>query len=216
MSAPRFATVALDVDSTISGIEGVDWLARRRGDVVARRVASLTDDAMRGAVPLERVYGARLSAIRPRRDDLDALARAYVDALAPKCVETVVNLRRAGVDIILLSGGLRSALFRLVLHLGLDIQSLHAVDVRFDALGAYAGFDEQSPLTTAEGKRTVLERIGVSRPALMVGDGTTDLAAREAVDSFVAFTGFVRRASVIERADAEVASFTELATMVLA
>ena len=78
-----FRSLVLDVDSTVSGIEGIDWLAARRGDLVSRRVADLTQRAMLGNIPLEQVYGTRLAEIRPRREEVDALARAYVDAIAP-------------------------------------------------------------------------------------------------------------------------------------
>lgn len=215
MTKPSFATVVLDVDSTISGIEGIDWLAQRRGDAVAEKVAQLTDDAMRGRIPLEAVYGARLAAIRPRRDDLDALSRVYIERMAPDCVESVRAIRRAGAHIVMVSGGLRHALFRLALQLGVDLTDLHAVDIRFDALGAYDGFDSASPLTTSDGKKVLLERLAIARPALMVGDGATDLAARDAVDAFAAFTGFVARESVVERADVVLDSFPKLAQMVL-
>ncbi|HEY4131867.1 MAG TPA: HAD-IB family phosphatase [Gemmatimonadaceae bacterium] len=215
MNKPAFATVVLDVDSTISGIEGIDWLAKRRGEEIADKVATLTDDAMHGKIPLERVYGARLAAIRPRREDLDALARAYVDAIAPNCVESLASLRRAGVHIVLISGGLRHALFRLALHIGVDLTDLHAVEIRFDAIGAYAGYDDASPLTTSYGKRTLLERIDVSRPLLAMGDGATDLVMREVADKFVAFTGFVTRENVVSKADAVIDSFPQLTQMVL-
>ena len=214
-TAPAFATVILDVDSTVSGIEGIDWLAQRRGDVVAQRVAALTNDAMRGAVPLDEVYGARLAAIRPRRHELDALAAAYVDALAPNCAEVISRFRHAGVRVVLVSSGLRHALIRLALHLGVELADLHAVDIRFDAGGAYAGFDTRSPLTTANGKRTLIGDLELERPVLMAGDGATDVAARDVVDSFVAYTGFVARDAVVEQASAFVRSFDELAALVL-
>jgi phosphoserine phosphatase len=214
-ASPAFATVVLDVDSTVSGIEGIDWLAQRRGQTVARRVATLTDDAKRGAVPLDQVYRTRLAHIRPRREDLAALSRAYVDALAPDCVSAVSRLRHAGVQVVLVSGGLRNALLRLALHLDLDLGDVHAVDVRFDAMGAYTGFDEKSPLTTADGKYVVLSGLSLAGPVLMVGDGVTDLAARGAVDCFAAFTGFVRRAAVVREADVVFESFSELVDHVL-
>ena len=214
-STPAFATVILDVDSTVSGIEGIDWLARRRGDVVAHRVAALTNDAMRGAVPLDEVYGARLAAIRPRRHELDALAAAYVDGLAPHCAEVVGRFRHAGVRVVLVSSGLRHALIRLALHLGVELTDLHAVDIRFDAGGAYAGFDTRSPLTTAYGKRTLIADLKLERPVLMAGDGATDVAARDVVDCFVAYVGFVERRAVVEQAGACVRSFDELAALVL-
>ena len=212
---PAFATVILDVDSTVSGIEGIDWLARRRGDIVAHRVATLTNDAMRGAVPLDEVYAARLAAIRPRRNELDELSAAYVAALAPNCVESIARLRRAGVHVVLVSSGLRHALIRLALQLGVELADLHAVDIRFDAGGAYAGFDTKSPLTTANGKRALIAGLPLERPILMLGDGATDLAARDVVDRFVAFTGFVTRDAVVKQAKTAVASFDELAELVL-
>lgn len=214
MTGPAFATVVLDVDSTISGIEGIDWLAQRRGDIVARKVASLTDAAMRGEMPLEDVYGARLAAIRPRRDDVDALSRAYIAELAPGCVEAIAGLRRQGVNVVLVSGGLRHALVRLAFHLGIDLTDLHAVDIHFDAVGAFVGFDQNSPLTTSDGKRTVVASLGAARPILAVGDGATDLAMRGVVDRFAAFTGFVSRPNVVAKADLTIASFAQLSMLI--
>jgi HAD superfamily phosphoserine phosphatase-like hydrolase len=215
MTMPRFATVALDVDSTVSRIEGIDWLAERRGEIVARRVADLTKQAMQGTLPLEQVYRVRLDAIRPRRDDIDALARAYVDEMAPGCADAISRLRHADVQVILVSSGIRNALLRLALQVDIDIGDLHAVDIRFDTVGAYTGFDESSPLATSMGKHTLLATLPLARPLLMVGDGATDLATRGAVDSFAAFTGFVSRDAVVRQADVVIPSFTELAAYVL-
>ena len=215
MTKPRFATVALDVDSTVSGIEGIDWLAARRGDVVARQVANLTTQAMQGIIPLEQVYSARLGAIRPRRDDIDALSHAYIAQQAPNCAEALVGLRHAGVVVILVSGGIRNAILRMALQLEFDVGDVHAVDVRFDALGAYTGFDGSSPLATSTGKHTLLASLPLARPLLMVGDGATDLATRGAVDAFAAFTGFVSRDSVVRQADVVIPSFTALASYLL-
>jgi phosphoserine phosphatase len=212
---PRFATVAFDVDSTVSGIEGIDWLAAQRGDLVARQIAELTHQAMQGIIPLEQVYGARLDTIRPCRDDIDALSRAYVAGLAPNCAETLVRLRRAGVQLILVSGGIRNALLPMAFGLDFEVGDVHAVDVRFDSSGAYAGFDASSPMTNSTGKHTLLASLPLVRPLLMVGDGATDLATRGAVDAFAAFTGFVSRDAVVRQADVVIPSFTQLAAYLL-
>ena len=207
--------MALDVDSTVSGVEGIDWLAERRGADVARRIGELTDRAMRGDLPLERVYGLRLATIRPRRDEVEALAKAYVQRLAPGCAGTISRLRDAGVTVVLISGGLRNAILRLATHLGVNVADVRAVEIQFDAAGNYSGFDESSPLATSIGKRTVIAALGAARPILMVGDGMTDLAARPAVDSFAAFTGFASRQPVVAGADMVVHSFDELEHVVL-
>src|SRR4051794_31935436 len=97
VTRPAFATTIFDVDSTISGIEGVDWLAARRSGDIAREVAAVTDKAMRGEIALEQVYGRRLDLVRPTRGDVNALGRAYVDAIAPRARDVIQALLAAGV-----------------------------------------------------------------------------------------------------------------------
>ena len=119
---------------------------------------------MQGGVPLEEVYGTRLAEIRPRREEVDALSRAYVDAIAPARREAIARIRRTGVQVVLVSGGLRVArCFGLAFHLGLGPSDVHAVSIHFDALGAYAGYDASSPLTTAKGKSQVVSALRARR-----------------------------------------------------
>ena len=78
----RFASVVLDVDSTVTGIEGIDWLAALRGPEVAAESAELTKRAMNGELTLEQVYGERLRSVAPTTGDIAALSRAYIDAIS--------------------------------------------------------------------------------------------------------------------------------------
>ncbi len=210
-----FATVILDVDSTLCGIEGIDWLAERRGKEVAKQVTELTERAMRGEIPLEDVYGERLKMVRPRRDDVDALGHAYIETISPGAVEALALWRSRGVRVILLSGAIRHAILRLALHVGLGPEQAHAVDVRFDAIGAWGGFDSSSPLTRTTGKREIVETLDLPRPILAVGDGSTDRAIRGAAEGFAAYTGYVSRPNVVNGADFVVNSFDELTPIVL-
>ena len=82
---PKFRTVLLDCDSTLSEIEGIDELAVECREDVAR----LTELAMRGQIPLEEVYGRRLQLVQPTRAALEALGRAYVDRMVPDARETI-------------------------------------------------------------------------------------------------------------------------------
>ena len=195
---PIFRTVIFDCDSTLSAIEGIDELA-----VDCREeVAHLTDAAMRGEIPLEQVYGRRLALVRPTRAAVEALAREYVARLVPDARETVAALLAAGVEVRIVSGGLLPAVLAVARALGVPESHVSAVDVGFDADGNYAGFDTTSPVAFTGGKRVAIERWSVPRPAMMVGDGTTDLEARPVVDAFVAFAGVVAREPVIQAADA--------------
>lgn len=211
----RFDSVIIDVDSTLCSIEGIDWLAARRGPDVAAEIRRLTERAMEGAIPLESVYGERLACIRPTSADVAALSQAYLDALAPGAREAIFRVRAGRVSIALVSGGIRQAIRPLARELGFSDGSLHAVSLSFDDLGRFLGYDEKSPLTTQLGKKEIAAALRLPRPSLAVGDGVTDAAMRQATDAFAAYVGFVRREAVVRVADHVVASFSELADLVL-
>ena len=216
MSAAGYASVVLDVDSTLCGIEGIDWLAARRGPAAGARIAELTDRAMNGDLALDAVYGERLGAVRPTQDDLAALAAAYASALAPGAESAIARMRAAGRRIVLVSGGIRNAILPVARRLGIDETDVHAVNVLVDDEGEYETYDAHSPMTTAEGKRSVVAALDLPRRLAAVGDGATDLAIRPVADAFIAFTGYVRREPVVAGADAVVESFDQLVELVLA
>lgn len=211
----RFNSVVLDVDSTLSALEGIDWLASLRGSEVEETIAGLTDQAMRGVIPLESVYRQRLEAVRPTSAEVAELAIQYVSNLAPNAKESIALLRSRGVEVVVVSGGLREAILPLAAEVGLKPDAVHAVPVFFDERGDYAGFDERSVLARQNGKREAVSRLNLRPPIIAVGDGMTDTEIRECADSFAAYTGFVRREAVIAKADLVIEDFRQLAHTVL-
>ncbi len=205
----RYACIVLDADSTLAGIEGIDWLAARRGPAVQRAVEGLTAQAMDGALALEAVYAERLRLIAPDATDLAALAEAYFASVAPGAHDAIAALRAAGVTVHVISGGLRPALLPMTRSLGLTDDCVHAVEPVADAEGRYTSV-EPSPLTTQAGKEAVLRELALPRPLLAVGDGATDLAMARAADVFAAYIGFVRRDAVVAGAALVLDSFAAL------
>lgn len=211
----RFRSVILDVDSTLSGIEGIDWLAARRGEAIAAECRALTTRAMAGEIPIEAVYGLRLAQVRPSEEEITALGEAYRRECAQGARELVRDLFAAGVAVHAVSGGLREGILPFARWLGLRDDVVHAVGIRFDAAGAYAGWEETSPLATTTGKPEIVASLALAKPVLAVGDGATDLAIRSIGATFAAFTGFVRREAVVQGADHVIQTFDELRTLVL-
>ena len=82
-------------------------------------------------------------------------------------------------------------------------------------MGGYAGFDESSLLARQYGKRDTIASLGLKGPVLAVGDGITDFEVAMVVDAFAVFTGFIRRDSVIARADYVIESFDQLLELVI-
>lgn len=215
--SPRFQSVVIDVDSTLSGIEGIEWLAAHRNDALRAFVAERTDRAMAGELSLDVVYGERLDSVAPTLAELQTLGLAYRGKVAPGAQDAIRAMQAAGVRVVLVSGGMRVAVLALAHALGIADGDVHAVDTLHDERGLYDGFDHRSPLTTQEGKATIVRALGLPAPVLAVGDGSTDLAIRAAgaADAFAAFTGFTRREPIAAAADHVVASFAELTALVL-
>ena len=211
----RFKSVILDVDSTLSGVEGIDWLAALRGHEVEEWSADLTARAMAGAIPIEAVYGERMNAVKPTRSEIHELSRVYLDRVAANARENLREFRERGVEVVMVSGGLRESILPLARELGVPEARVHAVSVFFGADGEYAGFEEESPFTRQNGKRMAVSQMGLKGPTLAVGDGMTDCEIKPVVDSFAAFTGFMQREAVIQRADYVIENFDQLRKLVL-
>lgn len=213
VSVTAFGTVLFDCDTTLSAMEGIDELAREYRD----QIVPLTEAAMRGEVALESVYARRLDIIRPSRGEMARIGRMYVERLVPGTRETVAALRTAGVEVHIISGGLRPAVLHVADALGVAHDHVHAVDVSFDAQGHYAGFDTASPLTRDGGKPAVIQALGaLARPVMLVGDGNTDLDAKPVVDLFVGFAGVIARPRVVAEAHVVVHAHSLLPILALA
>jgi D-3-phosphoglycerate dehydrogenase len=190
-----YETILLDCDSTLTTIEGVDELAALNG--CRDTIATLTAEAMDGAVPMDAVFARRLEAIRPTRAQLEVVGRLYAGHLAEDAAAVVAALRALDREVRVLSGGFADAMGPLAAALALPGENIHAVALRFDADGRYEGFDPAQPLCRAGGKGTTATALGAD-PAttLLAGDGASDLEARDAVGLFVGHGGVVQRERV--------------------
>ncbi len=201
----------LDCDSTLSAIEGIDELARLRGPSVLAQIETMTRHAMDGKVSLDSIFARRLEIIQPRRADLVKIAALYVKNVEPTAREAVETLRGAGWTPVILSGGFRPAILPLAEFLG--IERVEAVELFFDSRGDYVGFDEECPMARSGGKprriKAIKHELSPAR-TVMVGDGVSDLEARDAVDLMVGFGGFVVRAPVRDGAATFIRRLAEL------
>ena len=211
-----FRAVFFDCDSTLTTLEGIDELARLKGQF--DHIAELTQRAMNGEIRLEDVFAERLALLQPTRADLQRIARAYRETMVPDAREAVMALQAAGCRVYIVSGGLLPAVQEFARALGLPMQNVRAVPVEFDQLSGkwwrydldrYGGNPDEryltfatTPLTETQGKRAVIAELSAGETrTMLVGDGITDLEARDAVKLFVGFGGVVRRERVATEAD---------------
>lgn len=195
-----FDVICFDCDSTLSKIEGIDELARRVG--LGEEMSRLTDAAMNGEVLLEAVYEQRLSLIRPDQDSINWLADLYIEQIVDGVKEVFEVLTAPGKELHIVSGGIRQAILPLARCLGLSEVQVHAVDIYFNEDGSYRDYDQNSPLARSGGKAEICRQLLKPQSSLvMIGDGKTDMEAKQAGAFVIGFGGVVDRPIVREQAD---------------
>ena len=195
-----YDVICFDCDSTLSRIEGIDELAKWVG--VGEAMARLTDAAMNGELLLEAVYGKRLETIKPDRASIEKLADLYIQEIVEGVKEVFVTLLARGKEIHIISGGLRQAILPLARFLGLPEDHVHAVDIYFNENGSYRGYNEKSPLARSAGKTEICKQLLNGKQSLvLIGDGKTDMEAKQPGVTVIGFGGVCDRAIVRELAD---------------
>ena len=227
---PTFELVFFDCDSTLSSIEGIDELARFKGK--EGRVGLLTNKAMDGDLDLAEVYGKRLRAIKPTRAQLKAVEERYWETKVEDAQEVIAALQDLGKQVFIISGGLIDAVRGFGRRLGVEPERIRAVELEYNELsGRWWDYHEpqaqhaktyldysEGPLTISDGKSRIVSELAGDLPGrrMMIGDGSSDLAARATVDLFVGFGGVVARESVKAAADIFVRSPSLAAILPLA
>jgi phosphoserine phosphatase len=212
-----FNFIFFDCDSTLSTIEGIDELARRKGKF--DEVRRLTEAAMEGEVHLESIYDRRLQLLHPTRAEIRELESCYRQTLVPDALEVLQGLKRAGKELFIVSGGLLPAVQPFGIWLGIPSKNIRAVDLDYNYLsGQWWDYlqdrwgerpdvkylnPKKTPLVETHGKADVIRELIAGRGgrAMLVGDGVSDLMARPAVDCMVGFGGVVARQRVLAEAD---------------
>jgi phosphoserine phosphatase len=204
----------IDCDSTLSTIEGIDELARGRGDEVFSQVVELTNAAMNGEIPITEVFSRRMEMIRPDRALCDAVAALYVATIVPGAEEMIREMKAAGWLPIILSGGFAPLIKPLAARLG--IAHVEAVPLYFHQDGSYQGYGEDYPTTRNLGKNEVIrewKQALLPERVVMMGDGMSDLETKPDVDEFIGFGGVVARPKIEVACDHWLADMNERAIL---
>lgn len=198
----KFKNIIFDCDSTLTRIEGLDEIARRKW--LLGRVREITTAGMGGGLLFSQSLRLRLEIIKPTVSDLEWLGQRYVDELVEGAESLVEKLRANGVRVFVLTGGLYLAVRLLARHLKIEDSEVCAVDFRSGRIGSFRGFNPfqgLNPITDLElniFKNKFVQDISQTGPTALIGDGLTDYQAGQHADLFIGFGGVVRREKVKE------------------
>jgi phosphoserine phosphatase len=182
-----FGLAAFDMDSTLITIECIDEIA----DYIGRKaeVAAITEAAMRGEITdYDESLRRRVALLEGLPQE--TLQRVWDERvqLSPGADELIGAMKRAGLRVLVVSGGFTFFTERIRQRLGLDLARSNVLEVHHGKLtGRLVG-----PIINAQGKRRVVEQtcamLGITpAQAIVVGDGANDLAMMSIAGMSVAY-----------------------------
>jgi len=208
--------VIFDCDSTITQIEGIDLLADKNN--VWEEVSAITRRSMEHSSLTIDIFEERLDLVQPTLEQVQDLGDLYIANLSRDVKEVIELLQEAGRNIFIVTGGLQPAVNYLARYLNIDYKNVYSVEVYFNQQGEYTGFDKSSPLVVKHGKRHILEKITEEfGKSVLIGDGSNDMEAAEAVELFIGYGGAVKREKIMNSSDiyVECNSFAPLLKILL-
>ncbi len=169
-----FSLAAVDMDSTLVGIESIDEIADMYG--IKAQVAEITAKTMCGEVNFSEGLERRVALLQGM--DQSMLHRVYDERLKlnPGAEKMLKRMKTVGIRTMLISGGFTFFTDRLKEKLGLDYAVANTLEIVNGKLtGRLVG-----EIVGAQGKAEALKRIrnklGLRRDQLIaIGDGANDL-----------------------------------------
>jgi len=169
-----FRLLVMDMDSTLITIETIDELA----DLVGRKaeVAAVTAQAMRGEIEYDESLRRRVAVLKGLPESaLDQLYTEWVK-LSPGAERMIDGVKKAGLKILLVSGGFTHVTERLKTRLGLDYVRSNTLVVKN---GKFTG-ELEGRIVNADVKREALlearDELGATKDQIIaMGDGANDL-----------------------------------------
>ena len=186
-----FRLIAFDMDSTLINIECIDEIAGAAGRKA--EVAAITEAAMRGEISdFKDSLRRRLALLAGVPEQ--ALEQVWRERLRPNpgAAELVQACQRAGLKVLLVSGGFTFFAERVRRQLGLDFARSNQLEIADGQLTGRVVPQSWGDIVDGAMKRqTVLDTCSLigcePREAIAVGDGANDLAMMGAVGLSVAY-----------------------------
>lgn len=199
----------IDFDSTIVGVESLDKLAEivlknhpQRVQIV-KQIREITVLGMEGKITFDESLRRRLSLFLPTNSDLNILIDFLEQNISRSFLQNKKFLQKHKDAIYVISGGFREYILPIIRKLGLQYDHVFANNFIFDTQGRAVGYNTDNLLAKSQGKTLTVKSLRLEGTVIVVGDGFTDyeIVQQGIGDRFIAYTEYVSRPEVIQKAD---------------
>lgn len=208
----------IDFDSTFVTIEALDTLAQialsdnPQKDQVLQQIKGITHMGMEGKMSFTQTLEKRLSLFSANKSHIDVLTAGLKKNVTPSITRNKAFFKKNSARIYIISGGFREYIEPIVSMFGIKPDHILANEFTYDTSGTIIGFNKKQLLSKKLGKVKAVKSLQLQGEIYVIGDGYTDyeIKKHKAAQYFYCFTENVRRDSVANLADKEVASFDEV------
>lgn len=209
------ATVIFDFDSTIITCESLELILQNRvkdKPEIMEKIHQITDAGIRGKIPFSESLSKRLALAAPTKDEVLTFGKKAVGYITKGMEAYIQKLHDEGVDVWIVSGGIRESLLPVGKQLGIDPARIFGVQLLWKNDNAYGGIDPADPFSEskAKGVKEIVSKM--HSPLIAVGDAMSDyrLFKEGLVDHFVLYTEHLLCKEIFELGIEQAGSVLEL------
>lgn len=214
----KLPCLILDFDNTITAGESLVELARialadePEGYRRIEHIEKITREGMEGNIPFDESLSKRIEILKANKNHLKDLINLLKHRIDQSFLNQAGFWERMKENVFIISSGFKSVITVVLEDTPISPAHIFGNEFIFDQDGWITGVDKSNPLAGAKGKVIVLDSLRLTGKVIAIGDGISDaeLKISGQADLFFAFTGHVRRKSILPFADKEIQSFEEL------
>ena len=211
--------VVFDFDSTIISCESLEKILEKKlanRPEILGKIKKITEGGIRGKIPFSESLAQRLKLAAPTRKDAIEFGEEAIKWLTPGIEALISDLKREGIDIWMISGGIQESLEPVGKKLGIPGNQVQGVKLLWDAEGSFSGIDEEDPFSQSKFSGVQKLATNWNSPIIGIGDSMSDyhLYEKGAVSHFILFTQHFRCQEVLEKGALEAKDISQLRKLI--
>lgn len=208
----------IDFDSTFIKLETLEEISKEAlrdnpvKDKIQKEIEKITKQGMHGKLSFGESLKRRLALFSADKKDINKINKKIKKNITNSFLKNKDFFKKYGKRIFVISGGFKECIFPVTDDFGIPRENVLANDFKFDTEEKIIGIDENNLAGKTQGKVRQAENLNLKGRIFVIGDGWTDFEIKREhqADYFLVFTENIRRESVVDLADGEVANFQEV------